>query len=126
MDPVRRDDDKDRMTTLRRTAIADAADNRQDRLDRRRFGPVARIAGQGREPEQMPGAAVEPAHGISTMQAMIAAFEPVGNHHDDRAMGKAGKARIGEKGFERRANAGAAIPIGDEIGGACRALSPCS
>ena len=50
----------------------------------------------------------------SRHRGRIAALEAVREHDERRAARQRGKARHGEKGVERVANARAAVPVGDE------------
>ena len=90
-------------------------EHRQDCGHGARLRPVARIGGKRRHPDQ-PVAEPRQArdgvhHGVG-----LAALEPVGKHQRDRAAHQRCIARHRQEGFQRGADAGAAVEVEDQVG----------
>ena len=96
-------------------AVAQIVEVRRNRGEGRGLGAECGVGREGREPAhppRQPGQACDGGgHRVGS-----AALEPVREHHHDRSARKTGKAGHCEKGAERIADAGAAVPVGHQAG----------
>ena len=104
-------------------AVDQIIDEAPDRDQRFGLRPEARIGGERRQPAHAPGAPRQSCDRVA-QGGRVAALQPVGDDHDRGAARIAAEPRHGEERLQRIADAGAAVPVADEMrGGGQRLLA---
>ena len=107
----------------RGATVDEVIDKAPDRDQRFGLRLESGAGGQWRQPAQPPGALRQICYGV-LQSGRVAALEAVGEDDDGRAAGIAAEPRHGQERLQGVADAGAAVPVADQMrGGGKRPIS---